>query len=79
MTLSGGTETNETVHVAAGFKLDMISSGMDEWLVKYVNQAVNDGDGASCPLRYYRRGTDIYRRCWITSCSSKSKAVRALA
>lgn len=44
---------NEIVYVVVGFKFDMISFGMDEWFVKYVNQVVNDGDGVFCFLRYY--------------------------
>ena len=27
--------------------------------MNYASQAVNDGDGDRCPLRYYRKGTDI--------------------
>jgi len=27
--------------------------------VNYASQAVSDGDGDRCPLRYYRKGTDI--------------------
>ena len=27
--------------------------------MNYASQAVSDGDGDRCPLRYYRKGTDI--------------------
>ena len=47
--------TNKTIPGLASFRLDIKSFG----IVNYASQAVSDGDGDRCPLRYYRKGTDI--------------------
>ena len=54
---------NKTIPWPVSFKLDIKCPGMPEGACNYASQAVSDEVGDGCPLRYYRKGTDIAAAC----------------